>query len=378
MMNPFDTTTHEPDEPVVTPLANVQPVEIKWLWPRRIARGKISLIAGTPGLGKSLVTMDLAARVSTGGKWPCGEGSAPKGKIILLSAEDDVADTILPRFLAAGGDRTNAFILEAIKHGANGKTRRGFNLGTDLEHLEAAIKSTGDVQLVIIDPLSAYFGGGKIDTHRDADVRAVLAPFADLAARHAVAIVGVAHLNKASGTKAISRVSGSGAFVAAARASYLVSRDPQDEKRRLMLPLKNNLGEDLTGFGFKIALKTVDETPLTAPALNWEDTVVTMTADEALAEDTTQDGRKSESLEIAKNLIQEMLKEGPRAIGEIEKRAKELGISEKTLRNAKNKMGIKSVKSGGPGAPWLWTFGEGTGYAHGKPYDSTLDDRKTT
>jgi hypothetical protein len=233
-------------------VSTVEAVPIRWLWPGRMALGKATLIAGHPGLGKSQLTAYLAAQVTKGAPWPAGEGSAPKGQVIMLSAEDDIADTIRPRLDAAGADIHSVHMLTAVQEGDG---VRGFNLARDLAALDASLSQIGNVKLVIIDPITAYMSG--TDTHKTADVRALLAPVSDLAVKHKVAVVVVSHLNKGGGGEAMTRVTGSLAFVAAARAAYVVQKDPEDPKRRLFQPIKNNLGVDDTGLAFRIEEKAV-------------------------------------------------------------------------------------------------------------------------
>jgi putative DNA primase/helicase len=133
--------------------ADVNPEPIEWLWPGRVALGKLTLVAGEAGLGKSQVSIAMVASVTTGGELPCKEGCAPQGKVVILSAEDGMADTIVPRLMAAGANREHVQIISAVKDPAG---RRGFNLSADLELLEQEIGRLGDVRLVIIDPISSY------------------------------------------------------------------------------------------------------------------------------------------------------------------------------------------------------------------------------
>ena len=232
-------------------MADVQPEKIEWLWPGRIAIGKQTLIGGEPGLGKSQITAALTAAVTTGALWPCDEGRAPKGSVLILSAEDDAADTIRPRLDAAGADPYLIHLISAVAQ-SNGSGRRTFNLQADLSLLEAAIKSVGNVRLVIIDPVSSYLG--KTDSHKNADVRGTLEPLGDLAARLRVAIVSITHFSKGAGQSAVNSFIGSIAFVAAARAAFIVTRDPESEDpaRRLFVQAKNNLAADHGGLAFRV------------------------------------------------------------------------------------------------------------------------------
>ncbi|MFH5806324.1 AAA family ATPase, partial [Alienimonas sp. DA493] len=207
---------------VVRTLADVTPAFVEWLWEGRISLGKITLIAGLPGLGKTYVTVDLAARTSVGRPWPDGRGAPPRGDVVILNAEDDAGDTIRPRLDAAGGDPSRVHVLEAVR-GPDGK-ERGFDLAADLDRLRTMLRKLPDPKLVIVDPVNAYLG--RADSHKESEVRGVLAPLGRLAAEFGVAVVLVSHLNKGSGAGAMGRVTGSLAFVGAARAAWLISDDP--------------------------------------------------------------------------------------------------------------------------------------------------------
>jgi len=335
------------EEAVVVCVADVPAKEIEWLWPQRFARNKIGLIAGQPGLGKSQVTCALAAAVTTRGPWPNNEGSAPLGNVVMLSAEDDVADTLRPRLEAAGADVQRVHVLEAIK--VDGGGRRGFDLSQDIQRLEQVVSDIGDVVLVIVDPLTAYLG--KIDSHRAADVRGVLAPLQDFASRHRAAVIGVTHLSKGGSNEALSRFIGSIGFVGAARAAFLVAKDRDDPTRRLFLPAKNNVGNDQTGLAFRIVEKPASH-PLRAPAVEWLESV-TITADEAMAADDKSD--RVSRLD-AKSFLELLLAGGPLLQTEIDTRAAQQGISPDQLKRAKKKLGIWSKRAGGIGGSghWLW------------------------
>ena len=158
--------------------------------------------------------MFVAATISMGGEWPCGEGAAPQGSIIILSAEDGIADTIVPRLHAAGADLGRVHVISAVREETGG--RRSFSLQTDLSLLEQEVRRLGDVSLIIIDPVSSYMG--KTDSHKNAEVRGVLEPIGEFAERMRVAVLSITHFSKAgasTNTKALHRFIGSIAFIGA-------------------------------------------------------------------------------------------------------------------------------------------------------------------
>jgi 5S rRNA maturation endonuclease (ribonuclease M5) len=349
------TLPPEPDSiqggPVIVRLPDVKPELVAWLWPGRIAIGKLTLIAGDPGLGKSFLTLDMAARVSRGRAWPdAPSGAMTPGGVVLLSAEDGIADTIRPRLDAAGADVSRIAALEAIRTvGANGReSARTFDLSRDLPALESAIQSVDGCRLVVIDPVTAYLGG--VDSHKNAEIRGLLAPLGAIAERYGVAIVAVTHLNKSGGGPAIYRAMGSLAFAAAARAAWAVSKDRDDPRRRLLLPIKNNIAPDTGGLAYRIEPMGVDGCPVVA----WEPDAVALSADDALAGDRDEGGGRTERDDAAEWLA-DLLAHGPRPARDVEREARDAGHSIATVRRAKAAIGVVSRKPAFDG-PWEWTL----------------------
>ncbi len=333
---------HEEDSgpgPLLIDMHRVKPEKISWLWDQRIALGKVSLIAGDPGLGKSMVSLAMAAHVSTGKSWPVDGSICPVGDVVLLSAEDDPSDTIRPRLDAAGADVTRIKYFAAVR--SEDGTRRGFSLEKDLVHLEQVLNDLVEPKLVIIDPVSAYLGG--TDSHNNADVRALLAPLAELAARRKVAVVCVTHLNKSQGAEIMYRATGSLAFVAAARAVFAVTRDEDDQKRRLILPIKNNLGDDETGLAYSIA-----QNPVGAPYLLWETEPVTETAAEIFAKQPQRTEQEN-----AAEWLSDLLGNGPMRVTQVKTEATEAGLAWRTVQRAKAMLGAEAKKESFGGG-WRW------------------------
>jgi len=334
--------TGMPADVVAIRMADVKPQPISWLWPDKIALGKVSMFAGDPGLGKSMLTTAMAACVTTGSPWPVTCSPCPIGDVIMLSAEDDPADTIRPRLDAAGADPARVYQLTAVR---DDDGEHMFSLDRDLYALESLLIRLPDCRLVTIDPISAYMGG--TDSHKNSDVRSTLAPLQELASRHKVAIVTITHLNKGGGGNAMYRATGSLAFVAAARAAFAVTKDHDDPMRRLVLPVKNNIGNDHTGLAYRIA--TAENG---APVITWEPAPVEISADDALEAISQDDHCERED---AADWLRDVLSDGPVATTELQKQAKMAGHAWRTVRRAKDRIGAVSVKQSYSGK-WVWQF----------------------
>lgn len=339
---------------VTTLLADVEAKRVNWLWPGRVARGKVTLTAGHPGIGKSHQSMDLVARVTTGRLWPDG-AKCTAGDVLIFSAEDDPADTIRPRLEAAEADLTRVHFVTGVITGYadNGSKReRVFSLELDLPALESKLTELPSIVAVVIDPITAYLG--KTDSHKNAEVRGLLAPLADLAARHDVAILAITHLNKsASGASALMRVIDSVAFTGLARAAFLVARDPKDPTRLLFLPMKSNIGPTLEGLAFRIESATVASKigPIQTSRLVWESGSVSLTADEAL----TPGPQLDSAIGAAKEWLRNALANGAVASKQLFADAKSCMISEITLRRALSEIKAVSGSTGFRGS-WTWSL----------------------
>jgi putative DNA primase/helicase len=338
------------DEQAITiKMSDVEPEEVEWLWRDRIALGKLNLLVGDPGNGKSFATLDIAAHVSTGTDFPDGS-PCQQGSVILITGEDGIADTVRPRLDAQGADVTRIHHLK-IKAG---DTERQFDIGTHIDQLREKIREHGDVRLLIIDPLTAYLG--DTDPNKDSRVRALLTPFAALAEEMRVAILAVMHLNKAAVMDAIYRVTGSVAFIAQARAAWAVVPDPQELSRRLFLKLKANLAPaDIPGLAFTIAANEQGR-----PVLTWCDEVVTLSLRDVMGGfSNARRGPKPNKLELAKSLITDLLSDGKEHPSvDFDTAAKAAEISMRTLNEAAKVLGVERRKDGFAGG-WLWSLDVG-------------------
>ena len=340
-------TSRQAPSVVLVRASEIEPERIGWLWPGIIASGKITGLVGYPGLGKSQVAIDVASTVSTGRLWPGGARNGNAGDVIILAAEDDAADTIVPRLIAAGANLTGVHVVKAVRR--DDGVERAFSLAVDLDRLEKEY-DLQRVRLLVVDPVSAYLGTAKrtgINRNHGVDVRTVLGRFAMFAAQHNLGGLAISHLNKTSGARAITRIMGSLEWVAAPRAVFLVTEEAGTD-RRLFLPLKNNLAPDRYGYAFRIEDRVVAHDIKTS-AVVWDHEPVTITADEALAAAAKR--RTSGAIDF----LEQVLSDGPVDQTEIVRLGKEAGYSEKNLRTAREKLGVTPKKEGfGANGKWVW------------------------
>lgn len=340
--------------------SSIETKAIEWLWPGRLARGKHTAIAGEPATNKSTLVTEICASITTQREWPCNEGQPPrKGRTIVFSAEDDAEDTIVPRLIAAGADLDLVEIIDAVR---DEKGQRSFNLAADIDRLEKLIAKFGDVDLVTIDPISAYLG--KTDSHRNSEVRAVLEPLQKMAERTGVAVLSVTHFNKPGGgttSKALHRFVGSIAFTAAARMAFAVMEDSDEANRRLLLHVKNNLAAPPQGIAFTVVQRLVEVSggSVVQPYVVWDPNPVTMTANEAMAADA---GGAKPAQDDAAEFLQELLADGPVPQKRVKEDADGAGLSWATVRRAKDRLGVKAVRDTVAGefgtgkGQWLWSL----------------------
>jgi putative DNA primase/helicase len=299
----------------------------------------LTLLVGDPGLGKSLVTLSITSTVSRGQSWP----DAPHhpqlaGGVILLNAEDDLADTIRPRLDAHEANAARVLSLTSLA-----------DLAHDIDWLADAIDRVDGCRLVVVDPISAYMG--RVNTHCNAEVRALLAPLSTLAAEKRIAVLAVTHLRKGEGA-AMYRAMGSLAFVAASRAAWVVVRDKHDARRRLMLAVKNNLAADVsTGLAFTIERHDKRDAPLVC----WERNPVTISADEALAPEPKRRGPSPAEREGAKQFLSGILADGPREAKEVIAEGIECGLSKRTIQRAFEDIDGHREKHGFAEG-WVWSL----------------------
>jgi len=326
-------------------VGSVESKEVRWVWNNRFPLGHLSLIVGAPGLGKSFIALDIAARLSvTGGVWPDRTAKSVCGAVYVFSGEDSIADTIRPRLEKLGADVNLIDAARLVRErDKDGKIRnRAFSLVHDMPKLEELLKTRPQIRLIIIDPVSSYIGG--TDSHKNAELRSdVLTPLAVLAEKYDVAIVAITHFNKGN-QEGIERVSGSVAFPAAARIVWGIVQDVEDKAKRYLLFAKGNLGPEMTGLAYRLVADPVN--PKAQPDLEWLAGDVDMTLEDFQRLATTKHagGAKPEATDEAEELLKQFLSEGRRSGKDVYAAAKAEGIARSTLKNAADKLGVLRVR----------------------------------
>lgn len=336
-------------EPRLTTFADVTPERVSWLWPGYLPAGKLVLVDGDPSCGKSTMTTDLAARCSTGSPWPDGAASAGPADVLLLSAEDGLGDTIAPRLHAAGADVARVHALTEVPQvGDDGGVRMvPPSLPRDVPILHQLI-SRHRIKLVIVDVLMAYLNG-KVDSHRDQDVRGVLHQLTTLAEATGCTMVLIRHLNKAGGGSPLYRGGGSIGIIGAARAAFIVGRDPDDQDRRILACSKSNLAVEPASLAYRL----VSDNTLGCARVEWEGGVDLAAGD--LLRGPRDDEERSERDEAVDWLTEYLAGNGGEAPAKDVLRAGRAdGIAERTLQRARARAGVTSQRRGfGQGSVWV-------------------------
>lgn len=336
LMDEVSSHDKKPIGAIITCLSDIQPEAISWLWSGFIALGKLSMVMGLPSAGKTMLSLDIAARVSNGLRWPIDGDLCPKGDVLLLSNEDGIADTVRPRLDAANADvkRIHHLSMINVKGGSRVKERL-FSLSQDIHELEKFLSVYPECKLIIIDPISAYLGGS--DGYNNAEVRSLLAPLSMLASKYNVAILCVTHPSKAEHLNVLNRMSGSIAFGAVARSVLVVAKDQNNPKRRLVLQAKNNIADDVRGLAFTIS--DING----SPAIEWESKYLAMSVESAFMPASEND---TSEMDDAVEWLKRILSGGRMKSTEIFASAKNEGLSAATVRRAQKKIGIVHRKEG--------------------------------
>lgn len=330
--------------------SDIRPEPIAWLWAGWLAAGKMHVLGGAPGTGKTTISMALAATVTVGGRWPDGTRS-PLGQVVIWSGEDDPADTLVPRLIKSGADVSRVHFIRGVKEGYE---RRFFDPARDIGILQERLAEIPDVRLLVVDPIVSAIAG---DSHKNAEVRRSLQPLADLAASMRCALLGITHFSKGtSGRDPVERLTGSLAFGALARIVLVAAKhQAQGEDGRtvrLFLRAKSNIGPDDGGFEYDLHQDELQAYQgIFTSCVVWGK-AVEGTARELLssADDAGDDGG---TLADAKRFLADLLADGPLPTKTIRADADGAGYSWATIRRAQKELGVEAVKAGMRGG-WEW------------------------
>lgn len=325
--------------------STIRPQPVRWLWEDRLALGTFALVGGREGIGKSVCVLTLAADLTRGALPGCHAGT-PKS-VLIAATEDSWEHTIVPRLMAARADLTRIYRVDVT----TATFQDDLSIPVDLAELARLIPSV-DASLLVLDPLLSRLNG-KLDSHKDAEVRQALEPIVSLAEQTACTVIGLIHVNKSGSQDALTSLMGSRAFAAVARAVLFVMKDPEHEDTRLLGQAKNNLGKTglptrtFTITGANVAPYGHD--PIWTGKLEW-------TADtdrsirEILSDATTTDteGHASAVSDAALWLTDYLTDVGTEDSNKIRRAAAQAGHSKNAIYRAKDRLGLLSASSGFP------------------------------
>lgn len=341
-----------PDAVILTKASAIKVVPVQWLWQDWLAQGKVHLLAGAPGQGKTTIALAFAATVSAGGKWPDGQRCAP-GNVLVWSGEDDAADTLIPRLMAMGANLDRVHFVDAAR--INGEVVP-FDPARDMLQLTAAADQIGDVRLVVVDPIVSAIAG---DSHKNTEVRRGMQPLVDLASSMGAAVVGISHLSKGTaGRDPTERVTGSIAFTAVVRVVLLAAKVKGDDgqDKRILVRSKSNIGPDTGGFEYHV--EQMEAAPgIPTSVVTWG-SAIDGTARDLLAEAEADDDGEASAKESAEEFLRELLAGGMTPSKQVKADCLEAGYSWATVRRAADSLNV-ARKKGGMDAGWYWSLPEG-------------------
>jgi putative DNA primase/helicase len=333
-------------ELVLQAASEIPPKPINWLWPQRISLGALTIITGPVGISKSTLTLDIAARVTTGGKWPDGAGSSPLGDVILVGSEDDPGKVVIPRLTAAGADPARVHICRGVRRTA-AEQLDPLLIERDLELVRRRLAALPDVRMIVFDPLSENV---EADENSNAQIRAALQPLVALAQELNVAIVAVLHQSKKTDLSLVQRIAGASSYVQLGRHILGVMNDPDDdtvgmERRRVMVVAKNSYGEERVGQKYRVTTRLSGQ-----PGIEWIAGVVEVDADR-IATRPTGGARHADAQSEAVDAMRAILADGERPAADVHAEMAGQGFSRRQIDHAANRLGIQKHQEG---RRWIW------------------------
>jgi putative DNA primase/helicase len=325
----------------------IRVTQIDWVWQDWLAAGKLHLLAGSPGTGKTTLSLSIAATITKSGPFPCGSQSSG-GSVLMWTGEDDLADSIVPRFMACGGCPERLHFVKGTL-GPDGETCP-FDPAQHMDRLIAKAKTIEDLKLLILDPVVSAVTG---DSHKNSETRRALQPLVEFAATVGAAVLGITHYSKGTaGRDPAERVTGSLAFVAVSRLVMVTAKPREEGQRWRLVRAKSNIGPDGGGFEYDLVQAPLGD-GIYGQGVVWGH-VLDGTARALLAEvEAPDEPRAAPALEAAQTWLQQFLGTGAAAVTAIQKFAAAMGHKWATVRRAADALGIVKKKDGLDGG-WTW------------------------
>ncbi|AOJ88360.1 hypothetical protein WS87_12675 [Burkholderia sp. MSMB0856] len=330
----------------------IVPEAIRWLWSDWLPEGKLTLLAGSPGTGKTTLALALAATVTTGGTWPDGSACNRIGDVLVWSGEDNPADTIVPRLMAAGADLDRVHIITGRTDENGGLLP--FDPAADMPLLSERLADMDAARLLILDPIVSAVSG---DAHRVNDVRRNLQSLVDMASAHGCCVLGISHFAKGTkGSSPAERVIGSQAFVALARMVLVAGKDEAAE-RRILARAKSNIAPDEGGVAYSLEL--TETVGITASRVVWG-ALIDGSARDILG-DVEQDDEERTGLDDACEFLAGLLSDGPVRTKVLKADADGAGFNWKMMQRAASKLDVQKRKIGMKEG-WEWALAKETAH----------------
>lgn len=320
--------------------SSIKPQAIRWLWPGWLAQGKLHILAGAGGTGKTTLLLGLIAAITTAGRWPDGEVCREPGNALIWSSEDDPSDTLVPRLIAAGADMNRVYILQGRINGEG--EREPFDPSSDIDLLRATAEEIGGISLLMLDPVVSAVKG---DMHKANDVRRGLQGVVDFAEQNLCAVVGISHFAKGgAGSSPADRVIGSQAFSALAR-TVLVAAKQEDSDARVLARAKSNIGTDEGGISYTIEPLTI-EGGIEATRAVWGE-LIQGSAREILGDvEGNEDETRLDDSDDPAEALQRILAKGPLPGKEAKSLMMGNGYTQKQIRKARERLSITTARTG--------------------------------
>ncbi len=352
--------------------SEIEPKPIEWFWPKRISCGSLTIITGLPGLSKSLLTIDMVGRITTGGKWPDGTGSAPRGGVILFGTEDDPEKVVVPRLMAAGADLSLVRIVDGVEEGQK-EWLRTLVIDRDLSLVREQLDAFPDCRAIVFDPLSQFI---ECEENSNAQTRAALDPLVQLAQERNIAVIAVMHLNKKTDSAMIQRIAGAGSYGQMARHILFVGNDPDDtatglDKRRAMIVAKNSYGPMNCGQLYRVVSRSTD-----VPAIEWEAGTVEMEAERLNPKPPGVSRDYQDKRADAVDSVRELLAAGSRPANEMKEALDAMGFTRRQIDFAKEQLGVEARPDNTAGGASKWVWSLPTSPAERKPGVFTVNEWK--